>query len=352
MKPSPPLEPHPFSKAYPNAWNLVKDTVLSRVGNTPLYDFSPLLSTYLPRSRVKIYGKMEGYNPGGSVKDRPALSMILGALEKGELVPGKKILDSTSGNTGIAYAMIGAVLHIPVKLCIPLSASEERIQTLLAFGAELVFTDPLEGSDGAIRVCDSLYRKEKDLYYKPDQYNNPLNPFAHEITTAPEIYYGTEGKVTHVIATLGTSGTAMGIKEWFRKMELQVKVIGVEPDQAFHGIEGLKHMETSIVPGIYRRELLDEKIQVSTEEAYEMVRIVASKMGILVGPSGGAGLWGALKIGKNLKEGEIVVIIPDNGNRYLSTHVWEDLAKKKEKIPRIFSSTQKVSKTKPQENNG
>jgi len=317
--------PHPFSLLYPRSYPRIQGTILEYIGNTPLVDLTPWLTEHTKKKGSRLYAKLEGYNPGGSVKDRPALSMILDAMEKGIFPDGKILLDSTSGNTGIAYAMIGATLGFPVKLCIPSSASEERIKMLLAYGAELIFTDPLEGSDGAILECERIYREDPSLYFKPDQYNNPANPRAHAYTTAPEIWQQTRGEVTHVIASLGTSGTAMGLVEGFARLKAKVAVVGVEPDNPLHGIEGLKHMATSIVPGIYRESLLSEKLFIRTEEAYEITQRVAGETGILLGPSGSATLWGALELVERGVTGVFVAIIPDHGSRYLSTSVWGEI---------------------------
>lgn len=317
--------PHPFSLLYPKSFPRIRGTILEYIGHTPLVDLTPWLKAQSGKKGSRLYGKLEGYNPGGSVKDRPALSMVLDALERGIFSEERILLDSTSGNTGIAYAMIGATLGFPVKLCIPTSASEERIKTLLAYGAELIFTDPLEGSDGAIVECERIYRENPAIYFKPDQYNNPANPRAHAYTTAPEIWEGTRGEVTHVIASLGTSGTAMGLVEGFSRLKAKVAVVGVEPDRPLHGIEGLKHMASSIVPGIYKESLLSEKLFIRTEEAYEITQRIASETGILIGPSGAATLWTALELVKRGVAGVFVAILPDHGARYLSTAVWGDL---------------------------
>lgn len=316
---------HPFARLYPRSWSRVKGTVLAHIGSTPLVNLTPWLKERTKIKGVELLAKLEGANPGGSVKDRPALSMVLDALEQGVLREGLTLLDSTSGNTGIAYAMIGSTLGFPVKLCVPASASEERLKTLLAYGAELVITDPLEGSDGAILECERIYRMNPHLYFKPDQYNNPANPRAHAYTTAPEIWEETRGRVTHAIAALGTSGTAMGLVEGFNRLGARVAVVGVEPDRPLHGIEGLKHMATSIVPGIYDESRLKEKFYVRTEDAYETLREIARSFGLLIGPSGAATLWVALELAQKIREGVFVAIIPDQGGRYLSTQVWSDL---------------------------
>ncbi|RMF11780.1 MAG: pyridoxal-phosphate dependent enzyme, partial [Candidatus Dadabacteria bacterium] len=274
---------------------------------------------------VRIYGKVEGRNPGGSVKDRPALSMVLDGLNSGRFSPGKTLLDSTSGNTGIAYAMIGAALGFPVRLCIPENASRERIAVLRAFGADLVLTDPLEGSDGAIVEARRQLEADPDRYWKPDQYNNPANPKAHAKTTAPEIWQQTDGQVTHVFASLGTSGTAMGLRQGFDEIAPDVQVVGVEPDHAFHGLEGLKHMASSIVPGIYDESRLDLKLPAGTEEAYESVQNLARETGLMTSPSGAAALNAAIDLSRQTNAGCFVVILPDHGTRYLTTRVWQSV---------------------------
>lgn len=301
--------------------NPVKSSVLGLVGNTPLLRINKITEG-LPKE-VEVYAKLEGYNPGGSVKDRAALSMIEDAEKTGRLTRDKIILDSTSGNTGIAYAWIGAVKGYKVELVVPANVSEERKKTLNAFGAHVIFSNPLEGSDGAIRLAWKLYVDNPDKYCKLDQYNNPSNPLAHYNTTGPEIIEQTEGKITHFVASIGTGGTIIGTGRRLKDFREDIQVIAVEPATAFHGLEGLKHMASSIVPGIYREEELDDKIPTPTEESYVMVKRLAREEGLLVGQSSGAAMWGALEVAKRLKKGVIVVIFPDGGDRYLSTRLWE-----------------------------
>jgi cysteine synthase B len=272
---------------------------------------------------VNIWAKLEGFNPGGSVKDRPALRMLQEGLRRGELRPGKTIIDSTSGNTGIALAMLGAALGYPVELVLPANASIERRRIMEAYGARITLSDPLEGSDGAIRLCRKLIADEPEHYFKPDQYNNEANPLAHYETTGPEIWQQTEGRITHFLATIGTSGTVMGTGRYLKERNPAVQVIEVEPDDAFHGLEGLKHMASSIVPGIYHHEELDAKIPAPTDEAYDMVYRIGREEGVLVGQSSGAACWAALQLARTLERGEIVTIFPDFGDKYLSTNLWQ-----------------------------
>jgi cysteine synthase B len=269
-----------------------------------------------------IYAKMEMFNPGGSVKDRPALQMILDAEASGELTPDRTILDSTSGNTGIAYAMIGAVKGYQVELVLPESVSVERRHVIQAYGARLVLSDPLEGSDGAILKCRAILEADPDRYYKPDQYNNPSNPKAHYLYTAPEIWEQTQGRVTHFITTLGTSGTLVGTGRRLKEFDPDVRVIAIEPPE-FHGIEGLKNMDISIVPGIYDASVWDEKIQIETEEAYLYARRLTRELGVMVGQSCGAAMAGAVQIAEAHPDAVIVTIFPDSGEKYMSTPLWQ-----------------------------
>jgi cysteine synthase B len=294
--------------------------ILRLIGNTPLVEIRHLGGAMSPR--VRILAKLEGFNPAGSVKDRPAWNMVRRGLETGKLRPGKTILDSTSGNTGIALAMIGAALGYPVRLVMPENVSAERKRVIRAYGAEPMFSSGLEGSDGAILKCREIHAADRGRYFKPDQYFNEANPEAHFLTTGPEIWRQTDGRVTHFVATLGTGGTIMGTGRYLKKQNPAVRVIGIEPDDAFHGIEGLKHMPTSIVPGIYHEEELDEKLGVATDAAYDMVQNLACREGLLVGQSSGAALLGALRVASGLEEGVVVTIFPDFGDRYLSTNVW------------------------------
>ena len=270
------------------------NSVLDLVGNTPLLEVTRLTAGLIPAG-VRIFAKLEGFNPGGSVKDRPAKKMLEVGIAEGKLKPGKVILDSTSGNTGIALAMLGATLGYPVELVMPSNVSRERKKIVEAYGAKIHFSDPMEGSDGAIVMCRKLIAQNPERYFKPDQYNNEANSLAHFETTGPEIWRQTRGQVTHFVAAIGTGGTIMGTGRFLKSKNRAIKVIAVEPDDAMHGLEGLKHMASSIVPGIYHEKELDDKIQVGTEEAYEMVYALGQTEGILVGQSSGAAMIAALK---------------------------------------------------------
>jgi S-sulfo-L-cysteine synthase (O-acetyl-L-serine-dependent) len=296
-------------------------SVLDLIGNTPLLEITRLTADLL-RPGVRIFAKLEGFNPGGSVKDRAARKMIEIGLARGELRPGKVILDSTSGNTGIALAMVGAALGYPVELVMASNVSRERKKIIEAFGAKPIYSDPLEGSDGAIVLCRQIIDTNPDRYFKPDQYNNEANPLAHFETTGPEIWRQTEGAITHFVAGIGTSGTVMGTGRFLKSRNPGVKVIAVEPDDPMHGLEGLKHMASSIIPGIYHERELDDKIQVSTEDAYEMVYALGEFEGLLVGQSSGAAMVAALKLSSSLREGTVVTIFSDFGEKYLSTNLW------------------------------
>jgi cysteine synthase B len=295
-------------------------SILDLVGNTPLIELERLRRGLSPR--VRIYAKLEGFNPGGSVKDRPAVWMLRDGLRSGKLRPGKTIIDSTSGNTGIALAMAGAVLGYPVELVMPTNVSVERKKIVAAYGAKAIFSDPLEGSDGAIRLCRKIIAADPERYFKPDQYFNPVNPLAHYESTGPEIWSATQGCVTHLVAGIGTGGTIMGTGRYLKERNPRIQVIAVEPDDAWHGLEGLKHMASSIVPGIYHEEALDRKISVATDMAYETVYHLGSEEGLVVGQSSGAALVATLQVARELDQGVIVVIFPDAGDRYLSTSLW------------------------------
>ncbi len=299
-------------------------TILELIGNTPLVRITNI-TKHLPNN-IHILAKLERHNPGGSVKDRPALWMVKEGISSGELTKDKTIFDSTSGNTGIALAMIGAAMGYKVKLVMPANVSDERKRICQAFGAELVFSDPLEGSDGAILLARKLYEQTPELYFKPDQYNNPANPQAHEESTGPEIWRDTHQEVTHFVASMGTSGTLVGTGRYLKQQNSAVQIIAAEPDSPFHGIEGLKHMESSIVPGIYDEAVYDNKLGITTEDAYEFTQRLASEEGILCGQSCGCALAASLKIAHQLaeqgKSGTIVCIFPDGGEKYLSTPVF------------------------------
>ncbi len=273
---------------------------------------------------MSILGKAEWYNPGGSVKDRPALWMIRDGEKSGKLTPEKTILDSTSGNTGIAYAWIGSSLGYKVKLCMPKNASEERKKILKAYGVEVVLTDPAEGSDGAIREVRRLYAENPERYFYPDQYTNPANPRSHYESTAPEIWEATEGEITHFVAGLGTSGTFVGTSTRLKEYNPEIKVVSFEPDSPFHGLEGMKHMDSAIVPEIYDPSVADENLATTTEEAYEMVKRLAREEGILVGISAGAAVATSLRVARGLESGVVVTILCDSADKYLSESFWEE----------------------------
>jgi len=295
-------------------------SLIDRIGRTPLLRLSRLARS-LPRA-VEVYVKAEWFNPGGSVKDRPVLRMVIEAERDGRLGSGKTILDSTSGNAGIAYAMIGAIKGYPVELVLPASASEERKRIIAAYGARIVLSDPLEGSDGAIRVAREMLAAAPERYFKPDQYNNPANWQAHYDTTGVEVLEQTNGRVTHFVAGLGTTGTVVGAGRRLHEADPRIRVIAVEPDAALHGLEGLKHIASSIVPGIYDPSVHDEKIGVATEAGYEMARRLAREEGLFVGTSTGAAVHAALALASRLRAGVVVAIAPDGGDRYLSTPLW------------------------------
>jgi cysteine synthase B len=295
-------------------------TVIDLIGNTPLLRLKRFEAGL---QNVELYGKAEWFNPGGSVKDRPAANMVKEGLKSGALRPGKTLLDATSGNTGIAYAMIGASSGFPVKLCVPSNVTVERKRLLDAYGAELIFTDPMDGSDGAIREARKQVAANPDVYFYPDQYNNDANWGAHYQTTGPEILAQTDGRITHFVAGLGTSGTFMGTGRRLREANPAIRLISFQPDSPLHGLEGLKHMETAIVPGIYDPALADEDMRASTEEAYTMVRRLAREEGLLVGISGGAALATALKVARDVKNAVIVTIFPDSADKYMSERFWQ-----------------------------
>lgn len=292
------------------------------VGNTPLLAFRRI-TAHLPPS-VRIVAKAEWYNPGGSVKDRPALNIIRQAEQRGDLRPGITLLDSTSGNMGIAYAMLGRARGIPVKLVMPANASPERLSILRAYGVEVVLSDPIEGTDGAIHLVREIYEAHPDRYFFADQYNNPDNWQAHFYTTGVEIWEQTRGRLTHFVAGLGTSGTMMGVGRRLRTLNPAVCLIAVQPDGPLHGLEGFKHMPTAIVPAIYDASLPDEIVTVRTEEAHAMCRRLAREEGLLVGVSAGAAMIAALRVAETLSEGLIVTVFPDSAAKYLSDPFWTE----------------------------
>jgi cysteine synthase B len=286
------------------------------VGNTPLIPLRRL-TAHLPPS-VQVFAKAEWFNPGGSIKDRPALNILRTALGEGKLEGGKRLLDSTSGNMGIAYATFGAALGIGVTLVVPANASPERIAILKALGAELILSDPAEGSDGAIRIARQLAAEQPERYFYANQYDNPANWQAHFCTTGPEIFQQTKGCVTHLVAGLGTSGTLIGAGRYLRQVSPDVKLVAVQPHSPFHGLEGLKHMPTAIRPGIFDEAVIDQTIWMETEEAYRMVRRLAQEEGLFVGISAGAAAAAALRVAAQLESGTVVTIFPDAGYKYLS----------------------------------
>ena len=298
----------------------VAASVVDLIGNTPLIRL-PGFETGL--RNVELYAKAEWKNPGGSVKDRPAARMIEDGERSGALTRDKIIIDATSGNTGIAYAMIGAAKGYRVRLCVPENVTPERKRILRAFGAEVVYTDPMQGSDGAILRVKAMYAENPGLYFYPDQYNNPGNWQAHYDTTGPEIIEQTRGRITHFVAGLGTSGTFVGAGRRLREHGRPVRLISVQPDSPLHGLEGLKHMDTAIVPGIYDRSLADEDIGVSTEDAYEMTRRLA-RQGLFVGISSGAHLAAALRVAERTSDAVMVIVFPDGGEKYLSERLWDE----------------------------
>jgi len=294
----------------------------SHVGNTPLLLLRRVVRELSPR--VQVFAKAEWFNPGGSVKDRPALNIIQTALASGDLGNGKRLLDSTSGNMGISYATFGAALEIPVTIVIPANASPERMSILKALGAELVLTDPLDGSDGAILKARELAEESPDLYWYANQYNNPANWESHFRSTGPEIMYQTHGQVTHFVAGLGTSGTLTGTGRYLRDQLPNVKIISFQPDAPFHGLEGLKHMPSAIKPGIYDESVAGRNLEIQTEAAHEMVKRLAREEGLFVGISSGAAAVTALEVASELEEGVVVTIFPDAGYKYLSDKsLWE-----------------------------
>jgi cysteine synthase B len=295
-------------------------SVLELIGNTPLIRLSEF-ETGL--RNVELWAKAEWRNPGGSVKDRAAARMVLEGERSGALTRDKILLDATSGNTGIAYAMIAAARGYRVRLCVPANVTPERKRILRAFGAEVIFTDPMEGSDGAILRAKAMYAADPDLYFYPDQYNNPGNWRAHYDTTGPELIEQTEGRLTHFVAGLGTSGTFVGTGRRLREFNPSVRLISVQPDSPLHGLEGLKHMATAIVPGIYDASLADEDLGVSTEEAFDLTRRLA-RSGLFVGISSGANLAGALHVGRGVSDACIVVVFCDGGEKYLSERFWDE----------------------------
>jgi len=312
------------TQVHHGAVDRVGQSVLARIGNTPLLRMQRVGREF---AHIEICAKAEWFNPGGSVKDRPALSMIEAGLASGALPPGKTIIDATSGNTGIAYAMIGAALGYPVKLCLPDSASPERKKMLLAYGAELVLTPGDESTDGAIRRVHQIVADEPKRYFYPDQYSNAANWQAHYRTTANEIWEQTSGRITHFVAGLGTSGTFMGTTRRLRELNPAIRCISLQPDGPFHGLEGWKEMATAMRPAIYDETLADENLPLSTEAAYKIVKLAAREEGLLLSPSAGAALLGSLHVAARIANGEsavIVTVFADSAAKYLNERFWDE----------------------------
>jgi cysteine synthase B len=316
--------PSPSSSRAKAAPGLSGEAVLAQIGNTPLLPLDTLTRDF---PSVKLLGKAEWHNPGGSVKDRTAASIVAAARRAGKLGPGKILLDSTSGNTGIAYAMLGAALGFPVTLCVPENVSPERKRILQAYGANIIFTDPGEGSDGAIKIARQYAERHPDLYFYADQYSNDANWRAHYETTANEIWQQTEGRITHFVAMLGTTGTFVGATRRLRELNPRIRCISLQPDSPFHGIEGAKHLPSAIVPRIYDPALADQNLEIVTEDAHAMARRLAREQGLLVGVSAAAAVVGCLQIAGRLKIDQpatIVTILCDSGEKYLSERFWHE----------------------------
>ncbi|MBE0635544.1 cysteine synthase family protein [Candidatus Bipolaricaulota bacterium] len=296
-------------------------SVLESIGNTPLVELQHLDAEY---PHIKIRAKLEGSNPGGSVKDRPALFMIREAIREGKLTPDKIILEPTSGNTGIALAMIGAAMGYRVTLCMPECVSSERRHTLEAYGAEIILTPGSQNTDGAIRIARDMMAAHPDRYFMPDQFANPHNPQSHYETTGPEILKQNSGHIDAFVAGMGTGGTLMGMSRFLREHSPGTRVIGIEPTGG-HTIQGLKNMSESMVPEIYDASMLDEKLTVTDADAYGTARRLATEEGLLVGMSSGAAVAGALQYAATIKQGTIVVLLPDRGDRYLSTTLFRSI---------------------------
>ena len=309
---------------FENAGRLFGTGLAALVGRTPLLRLDSLSRDF---PNIEFHAKAEWFNPGGSVKDRAALWMIREAEGAGKLRAGKTILDATSGNTGIALAMFGAALGYPVKLCLPASASIERLRTLHAYGAQVILTPAEEGSDGAIRRAREIFESDEQRYFYVDQYSNPANPRAHYETTACEIWKQTRGRVTHFVAGLGTSGTFVGTTRRLKELNPAIRAFSVQPDAPFHGLEGMKHMASAIVPAIHDSSLADDNIEIRTEHAYAMVRWLAREEGLLAGVSSGAAACACRRIAETIPADEkavVVTIFPDSGNRYLSEQFWDE----------------------------
>jgi cysteine synthase B len=312
----------PVTSARPGSPERLGRSVLERIGNTPLVRLARMTRD-LPG--VEVLAKAEWFNPGGSIKDRAAANIVLEAFDAGELPRGRELLDSTSGNTGIAYAMIGSAVRFGVTLCMPSNVSVERKRILNAYGAKIVYTDPALGSDGALRKARQMYAADPARYFYADQYSNDANWRAHYETTANEIWRQTEGRITHFVAMLGTSGTFVGTARRLKELNPHMVCVSLQPDSSFHGIEGAKHMATAIVPRIYDPALADADLGISTERAYEMVKRLAREEGVLAGISSGGALAGCLEVAKTAPRGSVIVtVFPDSGDKYLSEKFWNE----------------------------
>jgi cysteine synthase B len=321
---STPVEPDLSREAASGLGETLGHSLIERIGNTPLLRLDALTAN-LPG--IALLGKAEWYNPGGSVKDRAAANIVAEARRRGQLGPGQILLDATSGNTGIAYAMLGAAEGFPVTLCMPQNVSRERKQILQGYGANIIYTDPADGSDGAIRMARELATKHPEQYFYADQYSNEANWKAHYHGTANEIWQQTQGRVTHFVAMLGTSGTFVGTTRRLKELNPAVQCVSLQPDSSFHGIEGAKHMATAIVPKIYDPKLADEDMPIATEDAYRMAKRLAREEGLLVGISAAAAVVGSLQIAERRKKGQsavIVSILCDSGDKYLSERFWTE----------------------------
>lgn len=315
---------HQYARLSPAERGQLGQNTLERIGNTPLLRLDRIAKD-IPG--VTLLGKAEWMNPGGSVKDRAAANIVAEARRSGRMTPGKILLDSTSGNTGIAYAMLGAALSFSVTLCMPENVSIERKRILQAYGANIIYTDPGEGSDGAIRIARELAAGDPDLYFYADQYSNPANWQAHYHGTGNEIWQQTEGRVTHFVSMLGTSGTFVGVTRRLKELNPHIRCISLQPDSAFHGIEGAKHMASAMVPKIYDAALADQDLGISTEESYAMAKRLTREEGLLIGISGAAAVVGCLQIARQLRKNDqavIVTILCDSGDKYLSERFWEE----------------------------
>ncbi|ACY18651.1 PLP-dependent cysteine synthase family protein [Haliangium ochraceum] len=311
----------PFSLPSGAQWPRETGTLLDLVGNTPLYRLQRTLPSARPG--IELWAKLEGYNPGGSIKARPAAMMLHYAITTGQLRPGQIILDSTSGNTGIAFGKLGAALGYAVKLTMSSGVSIEKQQFLRACGVDLVLTDAAQGSDGAIRKAQEIYESDPDLYFMPNQYHNPANVWSHYLSTGPELWAQSKQRITHLVAAIGTGGTVMGTGWWFREYAPHVRIIAVEPDQADHGLNGMRHIPSTMRPGIYHESGFDRLMRISTDTAYEMAQRVVRREGLLLGASAAAVLVAAQRVIQELSSGVVVALCADRGERYLSTRLFE-----------------------------